>query len=204
MSEGDLLRSAARWACSARTTGCCGRVVGRRRCMALSARCSVAGAGREHRGGERRGPAYGTAVASSDRTRRTLFRPTGEGHRVTTLELLFDLVFVFALTQVTTFLAEDVSLRQVLRGLVLLALLWFAWCSYAWLGNQAKADEGVVRAGMVTAMGAVFVAALALPEAWDDEGGGVSAPLVVAGALAVVRLVHLAVYWVAAGQDHAL
>jgi low temperature requirement protein LtrA len=144
------------------------------------------------------------AVASSDRTRRTLFRPTGEGHQVTTLELLFDLVFVFALTQVTAFLAEDVSLRQALRGLVLLALLWFAWCSYAWLGNQAKADEGVVRAGMVTAMGAVLVAALALPEAWDDEGGGVSAPLVVAGALAVVRLVHLAVYWVAAGEDHAL
>ena len=143
-------------------------------------------------------------MARSDRATRALFRPTGEGHQVTTLELFFDLVFVFALTQVTAFLAEDVSMRQMLRGLVLLALLWFAWCSYAWLGNQARADEGVVRGAMVTAMGALFVVALAVPEAWGDQGGGVSAPLVLAGALAVVRLGHLTVYWLAAAQDRQL
>jgi low temperature requirement protein LtrA len=77
--------------------------------------------------------------------------PTGETHAVTTLELFFDLVFVFAITQITAFMADDIGWRSALRGLVLLALLWFAWSSYAWLGNQAHADEGVVRAALLVA-----------------------------------------------------
>ncbi|WP_209305299.1 low temperature requirement protein A [Blastococcus sp. CT_GayMR20] len=130
--------------------------------------------------------------------------PTAQGHTVTTLELFFDLVFVFAITQVTAFMAEDLGLRGVLRGLVLLALLWFVWCSYAWLGNQAHADEGVVRAAMISAMAAMFLVALAIPEAWQDEGGGLSAPVVLAAALALVRLLHLGVYAVAALGDAVL
>src|SRR5687767_8161609 len=124
--------------------------------------------------------------------------PTDQGHGVTTLELFFDLVFVFAITQITGLMADDLGWRGALRGLVLLALMWWAWCSYAWLGNQARADEGVVRAAVIAAMAAMFLVALAIPEAWGDEGGGVSAPVVLAAALATVRLVHLAVYGVAA------
>jgi low temperature requirement protein LtrA len=130
--------------------------------------------------------------------------PTEERHAVTTLELFFDLVFVFAITQVTAFMAEDIGVRSVLRGLVLLALLWWAWCSYAWLGNQARADEGVVRVAMIVAMAALFLVAMAIPEAWGDRDGGLSAPLLLAGALAVVRLGHLAVYGVAALGDAGL
>ncbi len=130
--------------------------------------------------------------------------PTAEAHRVTTLELFFDLVFVFALTQVTALMAGDPSGRGVLRGVVLLALLWWAWCSFAWLGNQARADEGAVRAAVVSAMAALFVVALAIPESFDDLGGGVIAPAVVGLCYAVVRFVHLAVYWIAAGDDVGL
>src|SRR3954470_3615455 len=130
--------------------------------------------------------------------------PTEERHAVTTLELFFDLVFVFAITQVTAFMAEDIGLRSVLRGLVLLALLWWAWCSYAWLGNQARADEGVVRAAMIGAMAALFLVALAIPEAWGDEGGGISGPILLAVCLGLVRLGHLAVYVIAAAGDTAL
>src|SRR5512133_2823432 len=130
--------------------------------------------------------------------------PTDEAHGVTTLELFFDLVFVFAITQITAFMASDLQLRGCLRGLVMLSLLWFAWCSYAWLGNQAHADEGVVRGAVITAMAAMFLVALAIPEAWGDEGGGINAPVVLAGALAVVRLLHLAVYGVAALGDAGL
>ncbi|WP_199506224.1 low temperature requirement protein A [Geodermatophilus sp. TF02-6] len=130
--------------------------------------------------------------------------PTDEGHTVTTLELLFDLVFVFAITQVTAFMADDLGWRGVLRGLVMIALLWWAWCSYAWLGNQARADEGVVRAGVLVAMAAMFFVALAIPEAWNDRGAGLHAPLVLAVALAVVRLGHLGVYTVAAAGDSGL
>jgi low temperature requirement protein LtrA len=138
------------------------------------------------------------------RRRRALIVPTDQGHGVTTLELFFDLVFVFAITQVTAFMAHDLDVRGLLRGLVMLALLWFAWCSYAWLGNQANAEEGIVRGAVIAAMAAMFLVALAIPEAWGDEGGGISAPVVLAGALAVVRLLHLAVYGVAALGDTGL
>jgi low temperature requirement protein LtrA len=138
--------------------------------------------------------------------RRRLSRivPTDEAHGVTTLELFFDLVFVFAITQVTAFMAADLGVRGSLRGLVLLCLLWFAWCSYSWLGNQAHADEGLLRGAYIVAMAAMFLVALAIPEAWGDEGGGISAPVLLAGALAVVRGTHLAVYVVAAAGDAGL
>lgn len=130
--------------------------------------------------------------------------PTDESHRVTTLELFFDLVFVFALTQVTALMADDPTVRGLWRGLVLLALLWFGWTSYAWLGNQARADEGLLRAAMLVAMGAMFVVALAIPESFDDAPGGLFAPFVLAACYATVRLSHLAVYLVAAGEDRGL
>ena len=144
------------------------------------------------------------AAAAGSRRRWTRIVPTGEGHSVTTLELFFDLVFVFAITQVTAFMAEDIGWRSALRGLVVLGLLWWSWSSYTWLGNQARADEGIVRAGVMVAMAALFLVALAIPEAWGDEGGGISAPVVLACALAVVRFVHLGVYAVAAGGDAGL
>ena len=74
---------------------------------------------------------------------RLRFESTDETHRVTSLELFFDLVFVYALTQVTALMAADPSPLGVARGAVILGMLWFAWCSYAWLGNQAKADEAL-------------------------------------------------------------
>jgi low temperature requirement protein LtrA len=150
------------------------------------------------------GSAAGPPTTGGARHSWLRFVPTREGHTVTTLELFFDLVFVFAITQVTAFMADDIGVRGLLRGLVLMALLWWAWCSYAWLGNQARADEGVVRLGMIVAMGALFLVALCIPEAWGDRAGGISAPVLLAVCLAVVRLGHLTVYSVAAGPDAAL
>src|SRR5215210_1720488 len=144
------------------------------------------------------------APPTTDRPGRTRFLPTRENHAVTTLELFFDLVFVFAITQVTALMADDIGPRGLLRGLVLFALLWWCWCSYAWLGNQARADAGLVRAAMLIAMAALFLAALAIPEAWGDEDGGLSAPVVLAGCIGLVRLLHLSVYWLAAGEDSGL
>ena len=131
-------------------------------------------------------------------------RPTDERHRVTTLELFFDLVFVFAFTQVTALMAADPTITGAVRGLVVLALLWWAWCSYAWLGNQAQADEGLVRATFIVAMTAMFVVALTIPESFDDLPGGLFAPFVFAACYAVVRLMHLACYLVAVGSDTGL
>jgi low temperature requirement protein LtrA len=90
-------------------------------------------------------------------------------HRVTPLELFFDLVFVFAFTQVTTLLLEDVTWAGLGRGLLVLAVLWWAWASYAWLTNTVDADAGLVLAVMLVATAAMFVAALAVPEAFGGH-----------------------------------
>src|SRR4029077_20043684 len=63
-------------------------------------------------------------------------------HRVTPLELFFDLVFVFAITQVTTFLTRSPTGGGLLRGMLLLAALWWAWGAYAWLTNALDPEEG--------------------------------------------------------------
>ena len=139
-------------------------------------------------------------------TRAALTRvvPTDEAHRVTTLELFFDLVFVFAFTQVTQLMADDPTPVGAVRGVVLLALLWWAWCSYAWLGNQARADEGVVRLTIIVAMAAMFIVALSIPESFEDLPGGLFAPFALAASYAVVRLAHLVCYLIAAGDDAGL
>ena len=65
---------------------------------------------------------------------------TDDTHRVTSLELLFDLVFVYAITNVTALMEHHVGGRTTLEAVIVLAVIWFGWCSYTWLGNQAKAD----------------------------------------------------------------
>jgi low temperature requirement protein LtrA len=77
-----------------------------------------------------------------------------EETKVTSLELFFDLVFVFAITQVTSLLAADTSALGALRGLVVLASVWWAWVAYAWLTNAVHADRGGVRVALLVAMGA--------------------------------------------------
>jgi low temperature requirement protein LtrA len=101
-------------------------------------------------------------------------------------------------------MADDLTGAGVLRGMVLLALLWFGWVAYSWLGNQAKADEGPLRASLVIAMAGMFVVALTMPESFHDEPGGWYGPLVFVVAYGVVRVVHIVVYVIAAGSDAGL
>ncbi|WP_247827743.1 low temperature requirement protein A [Arthrobacter antioxidans] len=138
--------------------------------------------------------------------RRTLraARVSDESHRVTTFELFFDLVFVFAFTQVTGFMAHEHSFPGVLQGMIILGLLWWSWVAFSWLGNQTHVDEGIMRLGLSVVMVAMFIAALAIPEAFDDLEGGLSGPLVLALAYFVVRLMHLALYLYAAVGDKPL
>src|SRR5919109_4390105 len=81
-------------------------------------------------------------------------------HQVTPLELFFDLVFVFAITQVTSLLADDPTWGGVLRGMLVLGALWWAWSVYAWLTSAMDVDEGGVRLVMLGSMGAMFGVAL--------------------------------------------
>jgi low temperature requirement protein LtrA len=132
--------------------------------------------------------------------------PVTEGARVTPLELFFDLVFVFALTQVTALMAGDgkATWDGLARGLLVLALMWWCWCCFAWLGNSVRADEGFTKLALFGVMAVMFVVALTIPEAFEDLPGGLPAPLVFAACYLAVRLLHFLVYWQAATGNPAL
>jgi hypothetical protein len=68
--------------------------------------------------------------------------PRAEGdERVTNLELFFDLVFVFAITQVTGLMAHEPTWTGLGQGMLVLSALWFAWASFAWLTNTLDPEE---------------------------------------------------------------
>jgi low temperature requirement protein LtrA len=127
-----------------------------------------------------------------------------EGDRATTLELFFDLIYVFAFTQVSALMSAGHDGISVLQGLVILALIWWSWTSYTWLANQAHADRGVVRIGIVLAIALMFIVSLVIPEAYADLPGGLFAPIVFVVAYVAVRIVHAVVYIIAAGSDAGL
>ncbi len=115
-------------------------------------------------------------------------RQVETGHRVTPLELFFDLVFVFALTQITAMLARDPSWAGLLRGLLVLAAIWWAWEGFAWLTNSVDAEADRVRLVTFAAMGSMLVVALATPEAFGADAW------VFGGAYLAFRLLHIALY----------
>ena len=109
-------------------------------------------------------------------------------HSVTPRELFFDLVFVFAFTQVTTLLTDDPTFAGIGRGVLVLAALWWPWTAYAWLTNTADPEEGFVGAALLVALIAMFVAALVVPGVFDDDG------VLFGAAFLVVCTMHLALY----------
>lgn len=115
--------------------------------------------------------------------------------RVTNLELFFDLVFVFAITQVTAFLVHHPTWDGLLRGLFLLGVLWWAWAAYAWLTNTLDPEEGIVRIAVFCSMAAMLVVSLATPHAFDVDG------VVFGVAYFVVRGLHLVLYAIAVRHD---
>ena len=118
--------------------------------------------------------------------------------RVTPLELFFDLVFVFAITQVTSFLADNSTWDGLLRGLFLLGVLWWAWAAYAWLTNTLNPEEGVVRIAVFASMGAMLIVSLATPHAFGVDG------VTFGIAYFVVRGLHLVLYALAGRGDPEL
>src|SRR6185312_9125589 len=118
--------------------------------------------------------------------------------RVTPLELFFDLVFVFALTQVTGFLAANETGEGLVRGALLFAALWWAWAAYAWLTNTLDPEEGAVRLAVFATTGAMLIVALATPSAFASEA------LVFGIAYFLVRALHIVLYTIASRGDPEL
>ena len=115
--------------------------------------------------------------------------------RVTPLELFFDLVFVFAFTQVTTVLSDNPTWSGLGHALLILGVLWYAWASYAWLTNAVDPGLGAVSAAMLVAMAAMFVAALAVPDAFGSHG------VLFGVAFLMVTVMQLTLYALSARRD---
>jgi low temperature requirement protein LtrA len=118
--------------------------------------------------------------------------------RVTPLELFFDLIFVFAITQVTGLVVGDPTWAGLVKGLLVLGVLWWAWAAYAWLTNTINPEEGAVRIAMFAAMAAMLIASLAVPDVFGDDA------FLFACAYAFVRVAHLALYAIAGRGDRDL
>ncbi|WP_227354433.1 low temperature requirement protein A [Haladaptatus salinisoli] len=89
---------------------------------------------------------------------------------VTPLELFFDLVFVFAVTQITGFLIRNLTWGGMVRGVALLAVVWWAWVGYSWLTNAVPAEEVLpARLVVLFAMAAMLIVALSIPRAFGDD-----------------------------------
>ncbi len=115
--------------------------------------------------------------------------------RVTPLELFFDLVFVLALTQCTTLMSSEGSWEGLLKGVLVLAMLWWSWVGYAWLTSVVNPEEGIVRLVMFGAMAAFLVAALCVPSAFGAEA------LPFAAAYGIVRVAHILLFVLASRED---
>ena len=129
----------------------------------------------------------------------TLTRADRE-HSVSTLELFFDLVFVFAITQVTAYIAADPTWTGVLQGVLLLCLIYWSWIAYSWLGTSAAVETRLVTAAFLVAMAGMFIVAILLPQ-WF--AGGTWAVVAVAGYF-VVRAIHIALFYLLGAQSPEL
>jgi low temperature requirement protein LtrA len=108
--------------------------------------------------------------------------------RVAPLELFFDLVFVFALTQITYLMSENPTWEGLGQGMLVLTALWWAWGAYAWLTNYIDTEQDAERLLMLGAMAAMLVAALATPHVFGDDA------LIFGVAYAAVRWLQIFIF----------
>jgi low temperature requirement protein LtrA len=113
--------------------------------------------------------------------------------RVSTLELFFDLVFVFTITQLAETLYQHLDLPTLGNVILILAVVWWMYSGYAWLTNAIAPNSTSRRTLLLTGMAGFLVMAIAIPEAFGRYGWlfGVS--------YLVVNLVHGALFRQAGG-----
>ncbi|MEQ1499505.1 MAG: low temperature requirement protein A [Novosphingobium sp.] len=115
----------------------------------------------------------GAAVAAAERqARRSLLRNHGGGHApVSYLELFVDLVFVFAITQLSHFLKVQLNLTGLLEAVVLFLAIWWAWMYTTWATNWANPERIEIRLMLLAIMLLSLVMAVALPHAFAQHAG---------------------------------
>ena len=129
--------------------------------------------------------------------------PAAEAHATSTerrtspIELLWDLVFVFAITQVTTLLSRDLDWLGLGRSMLVLALVWWAWSAFVWAANAEEGEAPALRLILLVAMVLIFIAGLAIPRAFGGEATLLAATYV------GVRALHLVLYADASRRGNA-
>jgi low temperature requirement protein LtrA len=115
-------------------------------------------------------------------------QPAQTSVRVSTLELFFDLVFVFTITQLAETLAERLTFATLGNVMLILAVVWWMYSGYAWLTNAVAPTSSTRRTLLLTGMAGFLVMALAIPEAFGEYGWLFGASYL------VVNLVHSALF----------
>ena len=117
----------------------------------------------------------------------------GTERNASTLELFFDLVYVFAITQVVGFIHQEPTALGLAKGAFLLMLLWWTWSIYTWTTNWTGTDSAPIKLFLLATMGTTLVMATAVPDAFGESSElfGIT--------FFVVRLLAGGLYWVASG-----
>jgi Bacterial low temperature requirement A protein (LtrA) len=135
-------------------------------------------------------------ASAPPRTPRLLRDRTGV-HRVTNIELFFDLVYVFAITQLSHYLLGHANLRGALQAGLLLLMVWLVWAYTTWVTNWLDPDQMAVRLLLVALMLASLALSVSLPRAFEDLGLWV-------GAAYAVQQIGRSVFMVIALRGHPL
>ncbi len=115
-----------------------------------------------------------------------------ENQNVTFVELFFDLVFVFSVTQVVGLLHHHLDGAGVGQAVLVFWLVWWAWTQFTWALNAADTTHPLVEFGTLVATGIAFFMAVALPGAFEERALWFAVPYV------LVRVLGLGLYlWVA-------
>jgi low temperature requirement protein LtrA len=120
---------------------------------------------------------------------------SAEGQHATSLELFYDLVFVFAVTQVSHLLLDHLTWTGAGQSALVLLVVWWAWNYTTWVTNELDPESTAVRALLIAIMLASLVLAIAIPEAFGSRAG------LFAGAYVAIQVGrHLFLTFVASGS----
>jgi low temperature requirement protein LtrA len=122
---------------------------------------------------------------------------TTKDQSATFIELFFDVVFVYAVTQTVALVHGDLSWAGMGRAVLVFWLVWWAWTQYTWALNSADTAHPAVDAVMLVATAIAFLMAVTVPDAFGDAGAWFAATYI------VVRAIGLGLYGRVAWEDVA-
>ncbi|MER7165719.1 low temperature requirement protein A [Micromonospora sp. NPDC000207] len=116
-------------------------------------------------------------------------------------ELFVDLVFVFVLIQVVVLMGREGTWHGMFRALLVLGLVWWAWCTYSSVTNSVRSEASFLRITLLTVLAVALVLGIALPQTFTTVPGGLPGSVVVAVCYVAIRLLLVALLRWRGGTD---